>query len=294
LFSIILSMLRFLVVFLISLAGLERLDAQDLPGAKKRNTAKPEVKILAVRPEKADVAPGETVKVAFDLEIPKGWHIYPAGKKPLFGLPTKFAFDNAEVAGAIEEPAPKLVNEKGIGDIDYHEGKITITVPVKLKADAKGAVTVTGKLSYQICDPNVCVDNTTPISFDLKATAAAPSPAPQETAKIEAKVLAIRAAPSEVKVGEPFVVSLDLEITEGWHIYPLTPTTTGSVTELKLTGVEPAGKPEGPPTKTHPAEKGQAAYEYYDGKVTLKYPMRLKDGASPCPLTLDGKLLYQI
>lgn len=289
--------MRTLAFLLLSLAGLERLDAQDLPGARKRSTAKPEVKVLAARPEKTDVAAGEVVKVAFDLEIPKGWHIYPAGKKPLFGLPTKFAFDQAEVAGPITEPAPILKNEKGIGDIDYHEGKITVTVPVKLKADvAAGPVAVTGKLSYQICDPSVCVDNTTAIGFDLKATAAAAPQAdpPALPGKVEAKIVSATPSKAEVKVGETFIVTVELEIPAGWHIYPVTATTTGTPTELKVAGAESAGSPSGPPTKTHPAEKDQAAYEYYDGKVTLKYPLRLTDGAVPGPLDLSGKLSYQI
>src|SRR5258707_6697019 len=155
--------MRFLVALsLLSLTGLSRLEAQDLPGAKRPGSGKASVKVAAIRPEKADVAAGETVKVAFDLEIPKGWHIYAAGKKPLFGQPTKVSFDNAEVAGLIEEPRLKIINEPGIGDLDFHEGNITVTVPLKLKADVKaGPVTVTGKIAYQICDPSVCIDNTT-------------------------------------------------------------------------------------------------------------------------------------
>lgn len=283
--------LIFATLFLAS--GFELVEAQDLPGARKRNSEKPAVKVAAVRPEKTDVAPGEAVKVAFDLEIPKGWHIYAAGKKPLFGLPTKFAFEGAEVAGPIEEPPLKLVNEKGIGDIDYHEGKITVTVPLKLKADTKpGPVSIAGKVSYQICDPSVCVDNATPFSVDLKAVAASGA-APQPTGKEEATILSVTSLKSEVQAGETFVVTIELEIPAGWHIYPVTPTTTGQPTELKLTGAEPAGPAEGPPTKTHPAEGGEPAYEYYDGKVTLKYPLRLKGGAAG-KLDLSGKLIYQI
>lgn len=293
--TIIINMIRCLAAFgLFSLVGLHLAGAQDLPGAKKR-ADKPSVKLLSARPEKTDLAAGESVRVVFELEIPKGWHIYAAGKKPLFGLPTKFKFDNADVAGAIEEPPLKVVNEPGIGDIDYHEGKITVTVPVKLKADVKpGPVTVTGKITYQICDPNVCVDNSTPISFDLKALAGGDPPAPKPAGPVEVKVVSLTSTKAEVKAGEVFVVSADLEIPDGWHIYPTTPTTTGQVTELKLTGAEPAGKAEGPPTKTHPAEKDQPAYEYYDGRITLKYPMKLQDGAKPGPLDLSGKLVYQI
>jgi thiol:disulfide interchange protein len=285
--------LIFATLFLLS--GFEVVEAQDLPGARKRNSEKPAVKVAAVRPEKTDVAPGEAVKVAFDLEIPKGWHIYAAGKKPLFGLPTKFAFEGAEVAGPIEEPPLKIVNEKGIGDIDYHEGKITVTVPLKLKADTKpGPVSIAGKVSYQICDPNVCVDNSTPFTVELKALAGGDVPLPALPGPVEAKILALTPSKSEVRVGETFVVSVDLEVPEGWHIFPTTPTTTGQPTVLKLTGAESAGNAEGPATKTHPAEKDQPAYEYYDGKVTLKYPLRLQEGAKPGPLELSGKLVYQI
>jgi hypothetical protein len=96
------------------LAILTLLGAQDLPGAKPRKE-KPSVKVLAVRPEKAEVNPGEVVKVAIDLEIPKSWHIYPAGKKPLFGTQTVFEFENADVDGKIVEPTPLLKKEEVIG-----------------------------------------------------------------------------------------------------------------------------------------------------------------------------------
>ncbi|HLY75769.1 MAG TPA: protein-disulfide reductase DsbD domain-containing protein, partial [Planctomycetota bacterium] len=285
--------MKILAAFVVcSLPGIGFLDAQDLPGAKRSGSDRASVKVAAVRPEKTEVATGESVRVAFDLEIPRGWHIYAAGKKPLFGLPTKFLFDNAEVAGTIEEPALKLVNEPGIGDLDFHEGKITVTVPVRLKSDAPaGPVKVTGKISYQICDPNVCVDNTTPVAFDLNVRAAAPAPAP---GTVDLKLLSLHSSKAEVKVGETFMVSVELEIPGGWHIYPTTPTTTGQPTEFRLSGAEGAGKAEGPPTKTHPAEDGQPAYEYYDGRVTLRFPMRLLEGAKPGPLDLAGKLAYQI
>jgi thiol:disulfide interchange protein len=290
-----------LVLGFLALYGLGHLGAQDLPGARKRLSGKPEVKVLSIKAEKTDVAAGEVVKVAFELEIPKGWHIYAAGKKPLFGLATKFTFEGAEIAGAIEEPPLKIVNEKGIGDIDFHEGKITVTVPLKLKADTKpGSVSIPGKIAYQICDPSVCVDNSTAFTFELRLLAGGgdlplPSlPGAKPEAVAEAKVVSITASKSVVKVGEPFGVTIDLEIPEGWYIYPTTPTTTGIVTKLQLTGAEPAGKAEGPKPKTHPPEGIAPAYEYLDGKFTLKFPMRLKDGPAPGPLDLSGKLIYQI
>src|SRR5688572_22139434 len=69
---------------------------QDLPGAKTFEKAS--VKIAAIRPERADAKPGDVVKVAFDLEIPRTWHIYPVGRA-LFGTATLFTFEGAEIAG---------------------------------------------------------------------------------------------------------------------------------------------------------------------------------------------------
>jgi thiol:disulfide interchange protein DsbD len=272
------------------LAILILLPGQDLPGAKKPGKEKPTVQVLAVRPEKTEIRPGEVLKVAFDLEIPKSWHIYPAGKKPLFGNPTVFTFENAEIAGKIDEPAPVLHKEEGVGEIDYHEGKITITVPVKLKAQG-GAIDVKGKVAYQICDPNVCVDNSTPFSFKmtvLAEAAAAPGAEP------DLKVLSVRPSKAEVKVGETFNLAVEVAIPKNWHIYPTVPTTTGVPTTFEFPGLEIAGKIEEPKATIEPAKGRVEAYEFHEGMVTFKVPLRLKDGAKPGSLEVKGKLSYQL
>jgi thiol:disulfide interchange protein DsbD len=272
------------------LAILILLVGQDLELPKKPKKEKPTVQVTAVRPEKAEVRPGEVVKVAFDLEIPKTWHIYAAGKKPLFGNPTVFKFENAEIAGKIEEPPLSLKKEEGVGDIDYHEGKITITVPVKLKA-AGGTVDVKGKIEYQICDPNVCVDNSTPVSFKmtvLAEAAAAPGAEP------DAKVLSVKPSKTEIKVGETFTVAVEVGIPKNWHIYPAAPTTTGTPTSFEFPGFELAGKVEEPKPSVQPAKGGVDAYDYHEGTVTFKVPLRLKDGAKPGALSAKGKITYQL
>lgn len=273
------------------LAILMLLGGQDLPGAKKPRKEKPAVQVLAVRPEKAEVLADDVVKVAFDLEIPKSWHIYPAGKKPLFGNPTVFTFEAAEVAGKIEEPKPHVKKDEVVGETDYHEGKITITVPVKLKAQG-GNIEVKGKIDYQICDPNVCVDNTTAFSF--KMTVLAVHRAEEPPAQPKVKIVSSTLSKSDVKVGETFTLALDLEIPGGWHIYPTTPTTTGEPTVVDLPGVESAGKAEEPKPKVHPAEGGEPAYDYHEGRITIKFPLRLKSDAKPGPLDPAGSLSYQI
>ena len=90
----------------------------------------------AIRPDKTTIKVGEAIPVAFEVETPASWHFYPAAKKPLLGKQTLFEFDQAEVAGPIEEPRPKS-HKYGVIETDYREGKVTITVPIRLKPGAK-------------------------------------------------------------------------------------------------------------------------------------------------------------
>lgn len=270
------------------LAILLLVSGQDLTAPKK---SKPAVQVTAVRPEKAEIRPGEVVKVAFDLEIPRTWHIYPVAIKTSLGKATAFTFENAEVAGRIEEPAPILKKEEGLGEIDYHEGKITITVPVKLKA-LGGTVDVKGRIDYQICDPNVCVDNATPFSF--KMTVLAEAGADPEAANPELKVLSAKPSKTEVKVGETFTLAVEVAIPKNWHIYPAAATTTGTPTAFEFPGFELAGKIVEPKPKVEPGKGRVEAYEYHEGTVAFQVPVRLKDGATPGPLVAKGKVTYQL
>lgn len=126
---------------------------------------KPVVKVTSLRSEKTEVKVGETFRVFFELEIPQGWYIYPA-KGTITGRPTTFKFEGAEVAGAVEEPKPKLKKDEVVGDYEYHESNIRLTVPVRLKPGPKpGPFELKGKVVYQICS-DVCIDGST--SFSLK------------------------------------------------------------------------------------------------------------------------------
>lgn len=117
-------------------------------------------------------------------------------------------------------------------------------------------------------------------------------PPPAKKAKPEAKVHSARPDKAQVKVGEPFKVSFDVEMTPGWHIYPTTGTTTGEPTRFTIEGAETAGKIEEPKPKVHPAEEGQPAYEYHEGRITITVPLFLKPGPKPGPLELKGKMRY--
>lgn len=155
-----------------------RQDPPNPPAPKEE--PKPKLEIVAIVPAVREAKNGEPVRVAFTLRIPEQWHVYPAGKPPIFGKPTLFLLESgAEVRGAIEEPPPKLHQDPAV-TYDYHEGTVTITVPIALQGTAPGPVEVKGTIKYQICDPKFCYDQKEPFSFKLTslggADAAPPSP----------------------------------------------------------------------------------------------------------------------
>jgi cytochrome c biogenesis protein CcdA/DsbC/DsbD-like thiol-disulfide interchange protein len=252
--------------------------------------AKAEIKILAVRTEKKDVRAGDVFKVSFDLEIPKDWHIYPAYPTST-GTPTKLVSDLLEVAGPYEEPPAKTKPKSEFLDAyDYHEGAITIAVPVRLKGDVKpGPLEATGLLDYQICK-SVCLAGKTKFSFALDVQEAKKRRAPPA----EIKILSVKPARTEVKAGETFNVAFELEIPKDWHIYPTTPTTTGTPTKVVSEAAEVTGPYAEPKPKLKPKSEFLDAYEYHEGTITIVAPLRLKPGVKPGPFEVKGVLDYQI
>ncbi len=148
--------------------------AQDDPGSGRGIL----VKVLEIRPGKADVRVGETFRVAFDLEIPEGFHIYPAGKSLFLKKPTAFAFEGAEAAGRAGEPEPLHYKDE-FDEYDYHKGKVTIDVPVRLKpGTGSGPFKVAGEVSYELCSDELCIATKTPFSFEVTVLEGEVEPVP--------------------------------------------------------------------------------------------------------------------
>ena len=104
----------------------------------------------------AKVKPGDTVQIAVVLDVAKGWHIYWPGQNDS-GTPTlvtlTFPKDSGLTAGPVSFPVPK--RHALPGDIlDYvHEGKVILTIPVKVPATAKVGkdVAITAHVEYLVC-----------------------------------------------------------------------------------------------------------------------------------------------
>lgn len=114
------------------------------------------VKVTVV-PRDTMVKPGETVQVGVVLDVAKDWHVYWPGQSDT-GTPTTveltFPSDSGFTAGAVTFPVPK--RHALPGDIlDYIlEGKVIVTVPVKVPTSATigRKVHITAKVNYLVCN----------------------------------------------------------------------------------------------------------------------------------------------
>lgn len=158
------------------------LSAQAVQGLSEEGRAR----VVGIRPEKTEVKVGETFKVAFDLEITPEWYIYPTFKTTS-GKPTTFVMEGAEVAGKVEEPKTKTKTEEGLEPYEIHQGKITLTVPLRLKpGPSPGPFEVKGRVEGQICK-DVCKDLKTPFALQVKVVEGTVTPAAAPSAEYEAQ-----------------------------------------------------------------------------------------------------------
>lgn len=157
------------------------------PESNPPDARRAEIKIVSIRPEKD--------AVTFEIEIPPNWHIYPATIDQELGTKTTFQFEGAEIAGRIEEPEPKEHREPGL-EYKYLDETVRFRIPIRYRP---GADRVTGHVTYQICDPNMCLDGKTPFTFPVPEGALA---GPVTTTS-GAAVPATTPPPAGAKTGEP-------------------------------------------------------------------------------------------
>lgn len=99
-----------------------------------------------------------------------------------------------------------------------------------------------------------------------------------------------------VKSGEHFELVLRVELDEGWHIYGIENVGIAVATQVELEKgpFELAGKLSGPaPNHAPPAGDDIPGYDYYEGTVEFRAPVRVSPSAAAGETALRGKLLYQ-
>lgn len=83
------------------------------------------------------------------------------------------------------EPRPRYRRE-GVLESDFHEGRVTIDVPIRLApGTASGTRNLKGRVVYQICDWNLCLNGQAPFQFGLNVIGGEPvaQPAPRRAAR---------------------------------------------------------------------------------------------------------------
>ncbi|HEU4339616.1 MAG TPA: cytochrome c biogenesis protein CcdA [Planctomycetota bacterium] len=245
--------------------------------------------IESITPEPAAARVGETFHLVFKVKVDPGWHIYSA-----LGTyaPTLFTFDAGmpiEAAGKVVETKPKehreVLGKKEDGtpirlDYDYHEGDVTFRVPVRWTQKAvPGPIEVTGKMPGQECDPNGCALFQYPWTAKLEVADGA------------------KAEPATVKAGETFHLVFHYKTKPGWHIYSANGKYNPTSWRFdKGVPVERAGKVEEPKTNHKRDEFGEGPdkvvleYDYIEGDITFRVPVRLTTDAKPGPLRITGRM----
>jgi len=268
-------------------------------------------KIASAKAEPATVKPGETFTLVFKLQMMPEWHIYSANGTY---SPTEWAFAPGtplERAGSIDESKPRH-HRVSLGkdddgkeeflEYDYHEVEATFRVPVKLAADAKpGTLKIAGKVTGQECDPKVCIPFDLDFSTEITvvgATAAAPVPGQDEdpAATEHTRILSTAVEPANPKVGETFHLVFKIRIAPKWHIYSPNGTYSPTVWEFKGLPLERVGKVDEPKPQHHHEVLGPGIiedYDFHEGDITFRVPVRLTGEAKPGPLKIAGAMVGQ-
>lgn len=131
-------------------------------------------------PERASVAPGETVWVAVDFELDEGWHMYwPGINDTGIALDAVIECSGEAEVGELVWPAPHRYLSPG--DILDHvfEEWMTVLLPVTVAGDASAdsSVTITMDMRWLVCE-SACVMESAEreITIPITGKTAAPSP----------------------------------------------------------------------------------------------------------------------
>jgi thiol:disulfide interchange protein DsbD len=120
---------------------------------------------FTLSPQKITLKPGEQGKLTLTLSIEQTWYTYgmiPRMDKDGLGpKATEITLKANKIAtlGKIIAPTPKQKFDQGFQiDIDYYEGTVVFTVPIKVRNDApSGKYPLTLNVEYMVCDAQRCL-----------------------------------------------------------------------------------------------------------------------------------------
>jgi len=116
------------------------------------------------------VCPGDTIWVAFDLKMPKGWHTYWRNGGDS-GIPTRvdWTLPTGITAGELQWPVPKKLSSK-VGDIEFityvYDKEVVLLAPLKvadIKYEMGKILPIQAKVSWQECQ-EMCIAGRTNVA----------------------------------------------------------------------------------------------------------------------------------
>jgi len=133
----------------------------------------PEPVTVRVTPQRPDVAPGERLAIAVELDHAEGYHTWPSADQDVLpkGI-AKFAIRTEIVATPsdagkvqvlpVQWPAPgtaTVPNPAGAGTIEAmtYQGSALAFIPVIVAEDAAGTIELRIRVAYQACDEKSCL-----------------------------------------------------------------------------------------------------------------------------------------
>ncbi|MDB5350006.1 MAG: dsbD 2 [Planctomycetota bacterium] len=317
--------------------------AQAQVHPKKKDTSarlKPKEVSYTTKVEPARAKPGDTVTYTVTLKVDAPWHIYGYVKQqPAANGPRGTQFDFFDRAGLTlsgdwnpsEPPKVKLDEQFDNLKVEYHEGRVSWSVKLKIPADAKpGKKTLRNQIYYQICDPKSCKPPTYVTLPDATVTvvndgsALAPrnhnawltslvvgtvgppvaKPKNQDSkAERRSKDISFSTAvsPGKAKPGETVTYSVTAKLEPSWHInaqaakQPADAPTATRFDFFDTAGMSVVGSwsPSAPPRlKNDPNFKEPVLF--HEDEVSWSIKLKVSEDATPGKKTLRNQIFFQI
>jgi thiol:disulfide interchange protein len=268
--------------------------------------------------EPAKAKPGDKVVLVLKASVTEGWHAY--GTLETTNPQVALAADKVKTGGLVLDGAPVIPpgERKMLGSLETFplpnefEVRQAMTVPAGMAA---GAVEISGKLDYGICNDSGCLppdeaEFTARLTVEgggapagAGAGAATQEPKPRTETKPGLKIapddkLTVRArvVPSPARAGEQVKLVLEVTVAPGYHAYG-TKNEVGipiglDAKKLKASPLEPAGAakvPFGAPKLHH----GMTQF-WLTGTFEVEQALRVPAGTKPGTVTIGGELTHMV
>lgn len=106
--------------------------------------------------------PGGTITLSLNATVDEGWHLYAVSLAPGGPIPTAISVPTGQafsLSGEISEPTPTSAFDANFNTVlDYHEGKVTFGIPLKVSATSGvGALPARVAVSFQTYNDRFCL-----------------------------------------------------------------------------------------------------------------------------------------